>query len=47
MLLEYLAFAQCAVTYVPTGCPFPKAGISLPWDSEGLGGVPGDDLPRG
>lgn len=38
MLLEYLAFAQCSVAYVPTGSPFPKAGISLPWDSGGLRG---------
>lgn len=38
MLLEYLAFAQCSVAYVPSGCPVPKAGISLPWGSAGLGG---------
>lgn len=41
MLLEYLAFAQCSVAYVPTGCPVPKAGISLPWGSVGLGGEGG------
>lgn len=40
MLLEYLAFAQCSVAYVPTGFSFPKAGISLPWDSGGVGGGP-------
>lgn len=43
VLLEYLAFAQCSVTYVPNGCPVPKAGISLPRDSAGLwgsGGLP-------
>lgn len=40
MLLEYLAFAQCSVAYVPTGCPVPKAGISLLWGSAGLEGGP-------
>uniref|UniRef100_A0A8C6IVG8 Uncharacterized protein n=1 Tax=Melopsittacus undulatus TaxID=13146 RepID=A0A8C6IVG8_MELUD len=41
VLLEYLAFAQCSVAYVwlPTSCPFPRAGSdplghrvgTLPW----------------
>ena len=45
MLLEYLAFAQCSVAYVPAGPPSPRPGVAPPRDSEGLGGSWGGLLP--
>lgn len=52
VLLEYLAFAQCSVTYVPTGSPFPEAIRPQSRDQPPLGlrggggGVPGGPLPH-
>lgn len=41
VLLEYLAFAQCSVAYVPTTSPFPKALRPQGWDQ------PPPGAPRG